>query len=68
MYSSGGVGGGGVLPYTSDIGMCRPKGQGFLRGFGLKACIDFAHFGLESGVVFEGSTRVYERIYSFNSK
>ena len=48
--------------------MCRPKGQGFLRGFGLKACIDFAHFGLESGVVFEGSTRVYERIYSFNSK
>ena len=28
--------------------------------FGLKTCIDFAHFGLESGVVFEGTTRVYK--------
>ena len=25
-------------------------------------------FGLESGVVFEGTTGVYERIYRFNSK
>ena len=25
-------------------------------------------FGLESGVVFKGTTGVYERIYSFNSK
>ena len=30
---------------------------GFLRRFGLKAClIHFAHFGLESGMVFEGTT------------
>ena len=28
----------------------------------------FAHFGLESGMVFEGTTGVYERIYRFNSK
>ena len=29
---------------------------GFLRRFGLKAGIDFAHFGLESGMVLEGTT------------
>ena len=40
----------------------------FLRRFGLKTGIDFAHFGLESGMVFEGTTGVYERIYRFNSK
>ena len=30
--------------------------------------IDFAHFGLESGMVFEGTMGVYERICRFNSK
>ena len=44
----------GVLPYISHIGMCRPKGHGF------------AHFGLESGMVYEGTTGVFERIYRFN--
>ena len=29
---------------------------GFLRRFGLKTGIDFAHFGLESGRVFQGTT------------
>ena len=47
----------GVLPYIyiSHIG---------------KTGIHFAHFGLESGMVFEGITGVYtyERIYRFNSK
>ena len=46
----------GVLPYISHIGMCRPKGYSFLRRFGLKTGIDFAHFGLELGMVFEGTT------------
>ena len=41
---------------------------GFLRLFGLKTEIDFAQFGLESGVVFAGTMWVYERIYRFNSK
>ena len=42
-----GWGGGGVLPYISHSGMCRPKGWGqVLRRFGLKTGIDFAHFGL----------------------
>ena len=35
--------------------MCRPI-VGFLRRFGLQTGIHFAHFGLESGVVFEGTT------------
>ena len=45
-----------------------PHRVGFLRRFGLKTGIHFAHFGLESGMVFEGTTGVYERIYRFNSK
>ena len=39
-----------------------------LRRFCVKTGLHFAHFGLESGMVFEGTTRVYERIYRFNSK
>ena len=35
----------------------------FLRCFGPKKGIHFADFGLESGMVFEGTTGVYERIY-----
>ena len=37
-----------------------PQRVGFLCRFGLKMVIDFAHVCLESGVVFEGTTRVYE--------
>ena len=35
--------------------MCRPKGLGFLRLFGLKKGTDSAHFSLESGMVLEGA-------------
>ena len=45
-----------------------PHRVGFLRRFGLKTGIDFAHFGLESGMVFEGTTGVYEHFHRFNSK
>ena len=49
--------------------MCRPKGHWFLDLFGLKtATMHFDHFGLESGMVFEGTTGAYERLYRFNSK
>ena len=41
---------------------------GFLRLFGLKTGIDCAHFNLESGMVFSGTTEVYERISSNLSK
>ena len=57
----------GVLPYISHKGMPAHR-VGVFRRFGLKTGIDFAHFGLESGMVFEGTTGVYERIYRFNSK
>ena len=30
--------------------------------FGLKTGVDFTHFGLELGMVFKETTRVYERI------
>ena len=32
-----------------------PHRVGFLRCFGLETGIHFAHFGLESGMVFEGT-------------
>ena len=44
-----------------------PKGM-FFAPFGLKTGIDFVHFGPQSGMVFEGTTGVYERICRFNSK
>ena len=40
----------------------------FLRRLGLKTGAHFAHFGLESGMAFEGTTGVYDGIYRFNSK
>ena len=40
----------------------------FFCRFGLKTGIHFAHFSLDSGMVFEGLTGVYERIYRFSSK
>ena len=40
-----------------------PQRVGFLHRFGLKTSIDFVHFGLESGMVFEETTGVYENIY-----
>ena len=63
----GGGGGGRVLPYISHIGMCCPKGLGFWS-FWFENGYHFACFGLESGMVFEGTTGVYERNYHFNSK
>ena len=46
-----------VLPYISHIlRYVPPHRVGFLRLFGLKTGIDFAHVGLESGIVFEGTT------------
>ena len=61
--------GGGVLPYISYIlRYVLPHRVGFWRRFGQKTGIHFAHFGLGSGMVFEGTTAVSKRIYRFNSK
>ena len=40
----------------------------FLRRFGMKMGIVFAQFCLQSGMVFEAITGVYESIRRFNSK
>ena len=45
-----------------------PHRVGFLRRFGMKTSLHFTHFGLEPGMVFEGTAGVYERIYRFHSK
>ena len=45
-----------------------PHRLGFLHRFGLKTSIRFAHFGLESGMVFEEIKGVCERIYRCISK
>ena len=50
--------------------MCPPPPQRvwFLGRFGQERGLDFVYFGLESGMVFQETTDVYERIYRFNSK
>ena len=66
-YSLREGGGGGTHLYKPYRYVPRPSGR-VLRRFDLKTGIHFGHFGLESGMVFEVTTRVYERIYRFNSK
>ena len=58
---------GSYKPYTF-FRYVPPHRLGFLCRFGLKTGIHFAHFGLESGIFFEETTGVYERLYTFNSK
>ena len=63
-----GVGGGGYSKPYRDV---PPKRVGVLSRFGLRTGIDFAHFGLESGLVYEGTTVltvVYQHVRRFNSK
>ena len=45
---------GGVLPCICLIGICRPKRYGFCSVLVLKTTIDFAYFGLNSGMALEG--------------
>ena len=65
-HTQGGVGV-GVLPCISHIGVCTPKGGGGVWSILFLTGIDFAYFGLESGIVFEGTMGVYEYIYDFSS-
>ena len=41
---------------------------GFLHRFGPKTGIDFAHFGLESGMIYQGTTIVYPCVCRFSAK
>ena len=53
---------GGGNPLCKLYRYVPPHRIGFLRCFGLKTGIHFAHFGLESGMGVKGSTGVYGRI------
>ena len=53
--------GGGVTSPCKPYRYVPLQRVGFLRLFGLKTGIDCAHFNLESGMVFNGTTEVYER-------
>ena len=59
---------GGDTPLRNVRKYVPPHRVGFLGLFGLKTGIHFAHFGPESGKIFEGTTGVYERICRFNCK
>ena len=58
----------GSTPIYNQYWYVPPHRVGFFRRFGLKMGFHFACSGLESGVVFERTTGVYERIYHFNFK
>ena len=67
-YSAVPDGGGGGTTLYKPYRYVPPHRVGSSHRFGLKTGIHFAHFGVESGVLFKGTTGVYERIYRFNSK
>ena len=52
----------GVTPLYKSYRYVPPRRVGFLRRFGLKTGIHFAHFSLESGMIFEGTTGMYEKL------
>ena len=45
-------GGGGVLPYLGNIGMCRPKGYGFLAVLVINRVSNLADSGNKIGYSF----------------
>ena len=55
----------GVLPYISYVGTVKCM---VFELFWYEKGIDFAHYGLISGIVFKGTTREYKNICLFNSK
>ena len=63
----GGEGGKGSTPLYKLYRYVPPHRLGFLLRSGLKTGIHFAHFGLESGMIFKGTTGLYERLYRFNT-
>ena len=52
---------GRLLPYKPNRYVLHQRVR-FLRRFGLKTGIDFAHFGQELGMVFEGTTFQFKMI------
>ena len=68
-FDSGGWGGGGGRNHLNKpYRYVPPQRVGFLHRFGAKTGIDFAHFELESGMIYERTTIVYQCVRRFNSK
>jgi len=67
-YSAVPKGEGGSTSLYKSHRYVLPHQVGFLCRFGLKTGIHFAHFGMESVMVCEGTMGVHEGIYHFNSK
>ena len=63
-----GGGGGGFTPLYKPYRNVPSQKIGFLGRFGRKTGIDFAHFGLELGMMYEGTTIVYQCVRRFNSQ
>ena len=59
---------GGGTPLSELYRYVLPQRVWFLSRFGLKTGIDFDHYGLKSGMVFNRTTGTYKRICLFNSK
>ena len=57
--------GGGGTPLYKLYRYVPPHRVGFVRRFGLKTGIHFAQFGLEPGMVFEGTTECMNVSVSF---
>ena len=55
----------GGTPLEKPYRHVLPQRVWFLHSLGLKKGINLAHFGLESGMAFEGTSEVYERIAGF---
>ena len=53
----------GGTPLLKPYGYVPSQRVGFLHHFGLKEGIDFAHFGLESGMIFKDSKWILENIF-----
>ena len=57
---------GGGTPFYKPYRYVPPQRVWVLGRFDLKTGIDFAYFGLELGMVFEGTLGVYKHIYHFS--
>ena len=56
-------GGGGSTPLYKLYRYVPPQRVGVMARFGLKTGIHFAHFGLESSVVFDGATGLVYNLF-----
>ena len=57
-----------VLPYISHVHFCAATKGKVFGPFWCEYGYRLFHFGVESGIVFVGTTGVYERVCHLNTK